>query len=65
MLVDGERVAVRLGAIIAAGRDYRVDVQYEVPGSASTASIHQPVLRVELVRRSVAQDGASGSATRQ
>ena len=38
VLVDGERVAVRLGALVA-GRDYRVDVEYEVPDSASTAGI--------------------------
>ena len=62
VLVDGEPVAVRLGAL-GAGRDYRVDVEYEVPDSASTAGIHQPVLRVELVRRSDAPAGASGSAT--
>ena len=64
VLVDGERVAVRLGAIVA-GRDYRVDVQYEVPGSASTAGMRQPVLRVELMRRSVAQAAASGSVSRR
>ena len=60
--VDGERVAVRLSAL-AAGQDYRVDVEYEVPDSASTAGIRQPVLRVELVRRSAAPVGSSGSAT--
>ena len=63
VLVDGEPVAVRLSTL-AAGRDYRVDVEYEVPDSASTAGIRQPVLRVELVRRSVAPVGSSGSATR-
>ena len=41
-----------------------LDVEYEVPDSASTAGIRQPVLRVELVRRSVAPVGSSGSATR-
>lgn len=64
VLVDGERVAVRLG-VLAAARDYRVDVQYEMPDNVSTEGIHQPALRVELVRRSVAQADASGSATRR
>ena len=50
VVVDGEPVAVRLGAL-AGGRDYRLDVEYEVPDGASMASIHQPVLRVELLRR--------------
>ena len=52
-------VAVRLGALVA-GRDYHVDVQYEVPDSVSTAGMYQPALRVELLRRSVAQAGVSG-----
>ena len=51
VVVNGEPVAVRLGAL-ATGRDYRVDLEYEVPASASIAGIHQPVLRVELLRRS-------------
>ena len=58
VLVDGQPVAVRLRAL-SAGQDYRVDVQYEVPDSASIAGIRQPVLRVELVRRPVASAGAS------
>ena len=45
----GEPVAVRLGRLVA-DRDYRVDVEYEVPDSVSTAGIRQPVLRVELLR---------------
>ena len=58
VLVDGQPVAVRLRAL-SAGQDYRVDVEYEVPDSASTTGIRQPVLRVELVRRPVASAGAS------
>ena len=58
VLVDGQPVAVRLRAL-SAGQDYRVDVEYEVPDSASIAGIRQPVLRVELVRRPVASAGAS------
>ena len=53
VVVDGEPVAVRLGAL-RVGQDYRVDVEYEVPDSASIAGIHEPVLRVELLRGAVA-----------
>ena len=55
---DGEPVAVRLGRL-AAGRNYRVDVEYDVPDSTSITGIRKPVLRVELLRRSV---GSAGSA---
>ncbi len=58
VVVNGEPVAVRLGAL-AAGQDYRVDLEYEVPASASIAGIYQPVVRVELVRRSGAPTGSS------
>ena len=61
VIVNGEPVAVRLDAL-AAGQDYRVDVEYELPDSAPIAGIHQPVLRVELVRRPVAPSGSSNSA---
>lgn len=57
VVVDGKPVAVRLGAL-AGGRDYRLDVEYEVPHGASMAGIHQPVLRVELLRRPPAPAGS-------
>ena len=57
VVVDGQPVAVRLGTL-AAGRDYRVDVEYEVPDRSSIAGIHEPVLRVELLRP-VAPTGTS------
>lgn len=53
VVVDGQSVAVRLGTL-AAGRDHRVDVEYEVPDRSSIAGIDEPVLRVELLRRPVA-----------
>ena len=62
VLMDGAPVAVRLGTLDA-GCDYRLDLEYELSDSAATAGILQPVLRVELVRRSVAQAKAPGSAT--
>ena len=58
VVMDGEAVAVRLGAL-ASGHHYRVDVEYEVPDTASVSGIHQPVLRVELLRRPVAPAGSS------
>ena len=58
VVVDGEPVAVRLGPL-QAGQDYRLDVEYEVPDSASIAGIHQPVLRVELLRGPAKTTGAS------
>jgi len=58
VVVNGQPVAVRLGTL-AAGRDYRVDVEYEVPDRSSIAGIHEPVLRVELLRRPVAPTGPS------
>lgn len=53
VVVDGQSVAVRLGTL-AAGRDHRVEVEYEVPDRSSIAGIPEPVLRVELLRRPVA-----------
>ena len=58
VVVDGKAVAVRLGAL-PAGQDYRVDIEYEVPDTASVAGIDQPVLRVELLRRPVSPAGSS------
>ena len=58
VVVNGERVAVRLGAL-SAGQDWHVDLEYEVPESASIVGIDQPVLRVELLRRTVAPDRSS------
>ena len=58
VVVNGEPVAVRLNALTA-GQDYRVDVEYEMPDSASIAGIRQPVLRVELVRPSAAPAASS------
>lgn len=59
VFVDGEPVAVQLGRL-AAGRDYRVDVEYEAAGSTSIAGIRQPVLRVELLQRPVGSAGSAG-----